>query len=238
MFFRAFGRYLYMLYAFYFSFLLILYFTLFKDYGFANETYTIYSVLEGCHRLNPLIVSALILFYIVNMVAVVRFLTDLSGKRISFSFYLFYILTTISGLFFYALSFYVVYFPLKGLIKRLKEVSLTEIPLVIAYVALFVLVVLLWKVVTYWKIRARLNYFTKFPGFKFLFLPINGLNLKDFLKFVFFVLIVVGTPLFSLFFAVLNKNTYLLFFAIGFSLLVFPFAKLYMYYLLLEKTDV
>ena len=237
MFFRKAGKYLGMLYIFYFSFFVVLYFSLFKEYGYANEVYNFHSIFSSFSQLNFLF-PAIILLYFVDMVAVVRFLVDFSGKRASFGFYLFYIFSSVFGILFYALFFAAVYFPLKKLILDLKEVSLTEVPVLIAYTFIAIVILLLWKLTTYWKVKARLNYFVKSPGIRWLILPLNGFELKGFLKFLFFVSFVVAAPFVFFVFGVLNRSEFSVFVAVILSYLFFPFSKIYIYYLLADKKEV
>ncbi|GEM_PF-2647615 len=239
MFFRKAGKYLTILYVFYFAFFLILYFALFKDFGYANEVYTFKSIFSGMNTIRHLILPGLILLYFVEMVSIVRFLTDYSGKRFSFSFYLYYVFSSIFGMFFYLLFFAIVYFPFSKLITRLKAVSLTEIPVLVAYSLMFFLVVLLWKLVTYWKIKSRLNYFVgKYPSLKHLILPLNGFDFKSFLKFLLFVTVAVGLPLLFFIAGIINKNHFFVTIAVIFSYIVFPFGKIYVYYFLLDKKEI
>ncbi len=236
MFFRKAGKYLNMLYIFYFSFLIVLYFFLFKEYGFANEVYTLNSIFSTFKTISFLM-PAIILLYFVEMVAVVKFLVNSYGKRESIGYYVFYVISSISGLLFYVFFLVIVYFPIKGFVARLKNVSLTEIPVLVAYSLIVILVLLLWKVVTYWKIKARLNYFGKYPGFKFLILPLNGFSFKDFFKFLLFVSFVVGLPLFIFIMGILNKNEMLVLISVFLSYLLFPFSRLYLYFLLMGSKE-
>ncbi len=237
MFFRKAGKYLGILYVFYFSFFIVLYFSIFKEYGYANEVYSLNSIFSSFSKIQFLF-PALILLYFVNMVAVVKFLVDFFGKRSSMSFYFFYIFSSVFGLLFYSLSFAVVYFPLKKLIVNLKEVSLTEVPVLVAYALVGIFVLLLWKLTTYWKVKARLNYFGKFSGMKFLILPLNGFKFKEFLKFLLFVSVIVGVPFALFIFGILNKSGTFVFIAVILSYLLFPFSKIYIYYLLADKREI
>ncbi len=237
MFIRKAGKYLNMLYVFYFSFFIVLYFFLFKDYGFANEVYSFDSIFSGFKNINFL-ASAAILLYFVEMVAVVKFLVNYFGKRESFSFYLFYIFSSLSGFVFYLFFFAIIYLSLKRLILKLKAISLTEIPVLVIYLLIIIFVLILWKIVTYWKIKARLNYFGKFPGLRFLILPLNRFNLKGFIKFLLFVSIIVGLPFVIFIFGILNKSELLIFLAVVLTYILYPFSKLYVYYLLIEKREI
>ncbi|BBB32840.1 hypothetical protein TTHT_1325 [Thermotomaculum hydrothermale] len=156
MFFRKAGKYLTILYSFYFAFFLILYFALFKEYGYASEVYSFSSIFSSFKELS-LGIAAVILFYIVDMVSVVGFLTDFYDKRGSIAYYIYYIFSSIFGLIFYAFTFFIVFTPFKGLIARFKEVSLTEVPLLVTYFSLFILIVFLWKIITYWKIKGSVT---------------------------------------------------------------------------------
>lgn len=237
MFFRKAGKYLGILYVFYFSFFIVLYFSIFKEYGYANEVYTFRSIFSSFSKLNFLF-PAILLLYFVNMVAVVKFLVNFYGKRESLGFYFFYILSSIFGVLFYFLFFSAIYFPLKGLILNLKEISLTEVPVLIAYGLIAITVLMLWKLTTYWKIKARLNYFGKFPGMRFLILPLNGFEFRTFLKFILFVGFIVGVPFLFFLFGILNKSGFLVFVAVVLTYLLFPFSKIYIYYLLADKRDI
>jgi len=236
MFFSKARKYLAFFYIFYFFAFLIIYFLLYKDYGFQSEVYSLSSVFASYSQVKILIIPLLISLYILECILTVKFLTDFYGKRESFGYYVFYLITSLSGLFFYGLTVVAVYFPLRNVIKQLKAVSLTEMPLIYIYTVLFLVIVFVWKVVTYWKIKARVNYFGKYPGVKFAVLPLNGFKLGSFLKFLFYVSITVGFPFVLFMFGILNGSYFLIMFALIFSLIVFPFNKLFIYYLLAEKS--
>ena len=238
MFFRKAGKYLGVLYFFYFSVFVVLYFSLFEEYGFAEETYSFHAVFSGFKQISGFLAPIIILLYIVTMITVVKFLVNYFEKRESIAFYFYYILSSVFGILFYLLFWAVVYFPFKKFILRLKAVSLTEIPLLIAYVSMAVIVLFFWKLVTYWKIKSRLNYFGKFSSYKFLILPLNGISFSSFLKFFAFVFIVVGLPFFLFLLGILNKGTVFITVSVILSYIFFPFSKLYVYYLLIDKKEI
>ncbi len=235
MFFRKARNFILTYYSFYLSFLTIIYFTLFKEYGFENEVYTIGSVFKRFAEVSNLLLPSLIIFYLFSMLVIVKFFVNYAGKRDSISNYIFYIASSISGLLFYLLMFFIIYLPFKKLIIRLKAVSLTETPIVISYLIAFLLIMLLWKVITYWKISARINYFSHSSSLKYLLLPLNGFNSSKFLKFLSFVVFINGIALLLLFYGVVLHRIILIKIAIFYGILIFPFSHLFVYYLLMDK---
>ncbi len=235
MFFRKARKFIFAYYFIYLSFVMLIYFILFKEYGFEHENYTINSLFSQFSKITNLLLPSLIIFYLFSMVVIVKFLVNYTGKRDSITNYIFYIASSISGLFFYFLMFYLIYLPLKKLIIRLKAVSLTEVPIIISYFIAFLLIMLLWKVITYWKISARINYFNHSFSLKYLLLPLNGFNPSKFLKFLSFVVLINGIALLLLFYGVVLHKIILIKIAIFYGILVFPYSHLFVYYLLMDK---
>ncbi len=235
MFFNKAKRYLLFYYVFYFFSFLILYFMLYRDYGFQSEVYGLGSIFSSYKQVKVLLIPFLIFLYILECFLTVNFLTDYYGKRGSFGYYLFYVVSSVSGLFFYGLAVVAVYYPFKNILTQLKGVSLTELPLLYVYAVMVVVILFLWKIVTYWKIKARINFFGKYPGAKFAVLPLNGFKLGLFVKFLLYLSFAIGFPFVLFVFAVLNKSYGLLIAALFLSFLLFPFNKLFVYHILAEK---
>ncbi len=222
------------------SLLLLAYFVVTPG-SFSGERFTLFSPFGLWHQLSPLIIPLTLILSVINGCLLISALSTLQGRRPKRRDFLVYITT--SGLFIllYLLSAAILYIAFSPLLIHLRLTATTEIPVLIGYLTLILLILLLWKWLTYVKWRCRITHFRQkdpLPLLKTIFAGFSGaLNWKNYLIFLAIVSATLGLPLLLLALGAYLQSAPLLASSLMVGILCFTIGKFYMLYTLWNQME-
>gem|GEM_PF-2760932 len=205
---------------------------------FIKEHFGLFHVFGLWHQLAPLVLPLVLILYVLDGWLILSSLSTLLGRPLKRMDFLMYLSTSIFYLFLYLLSGGILYAALSPLIIHLRLSAITEVPVLLSYLLLILLIGLTWKWLTYLKWRSRIIYFQRDIGFS-LKTPMagwrNSLKWKDFFTFLLIVSGTIGIPLFFLGIGCYLQAPPLLASALMTAMLCFTIGKFFLLYTLWNR---
>ncbi len=200
---------------------------------YISERFGIFHDFGLWHQLAPLIFPLTLILYVTDSWLILSALATLLGRPLKRIDVLMYFVTSIITVFLYLLSAILVYACFSPFITHLRLTAITEVPVLISYLFLILLIVSCWKWFTYLKWRTRIRYFQTDTGFsiKTLLTGLSGsLKWKPFAAFVFIVFSTIGIPVFLLLLGAYLHDAPLLAASLMAAILCYTIGKFYLLY--------